>query len=202
MKTHLSADERRAQTAKTVVDLCASDDPATITTGKIANQMRVTQGALFRHFPTKDAIWEYVARWVAEKVLHHLDAAAAETPDPVEALQAMFNAHINFITEHPGVPRIMIGQLQHKLETPARIVVRTLLARYSERVSAKLNQAQLVGKLRSDLNIDAAVTQYIGMVQGLVVQSLITGDMDQMRDQAEHVLQIYFNGILAPRDPS
>ncbi|MFO7649134.1 TetR/AcrR family transcriptional regulator, partial [Halomonas campaniensis] len=59
-RQHLPADERRERTVETVVALCGEEDPATLTTGRIASRMGVTQGALFRHFPNKEAIWEAV----------------------------------------------------------------------------------------------------------------------------------------------
>ena len=53
---HLPAEERRAATVDAVIELAATRDPGEITTTVIAKHMGVTQGALFRHFPSKDAI--------------------------------------------------------------------------------------------------------------------------------------------------
>ena len=50
---YLTADERRAATVQAVVDLAAERNPSDITTTAIAQRMGLTQGALFRHFPTK-----------------------------------------------------------------------------------------------------------------------------------------------------
>jgi TetR/AcrR family transcriptional regulator len=66
---HLPADERRAVTVEAVVELAGSVNPSEITTAAIAKHMNLTQGALFRHFPTKDAIWQAVMEWVAERLL-------------------------------------------------------------------------------------------------------------------------------------
>lgn len=66
--------------------------------------MGVTQGALFKHFPTKDAILEAVMTWVADRLLARVDSAASAMPTAGQALEAMFLAHTSFVTEHPGVP--------------------------------------------------------------------------------------------------
>ena len=50
---YLSAEERREVTVETVIDLAAEQNPTDITTGAIAKRMGVTQGALFRHFPSQ-----------------------------------------------------------------------------------------------------------------------------------------------------
>jgi TetR/AcrR family transcriptional regulator len=198
-KRNLTAEERRERTVDTVIDLSAQDDPANITTGSIAKHMRVTQGALFRHFPSKDAIWEAVIGRIAERVIKRLDKAAASADSPMAALEAMFHAHITFIVEHPGVPRVMMGQLQHARPTPARRMVRSLLFLYRERIERLLVEAQEAGELRRELNIEAAATQFIGTIQGLVMQSLIIGNMNHMAEQAEGAFHLYCHGIQQER---
>lgn len=198
-KRNLTAEERRELTIDAVIDLSAQDDPANITTGSIAKHMKVTQGALFRHFPSKDAIWEAVISRVAERVMKRLDKAAASANNPLAALEAMFHGHITFIVEHPGVPRLMMGQLQHARPTPARRMVRSLLLLYRERIERLLVEAQEAGELRRELNIEAAATQFIGTIQGLVMQSLIIGNMSHMAEQAEGAFLLYCHGIQQER---
>ena len=63
---HLPAEERRAVTVESVVELAATQNPSEITTTAIAKHMGVTQGALFKHFPNKDAILQALCRIVAD----------------------------------------------------------------------------------------------------------------------------------------
>ena len=51
-----STESRQAEIIATMIALAAERNPAEITTTDIAKAMQVTQGALFRHFPTKEAI--------------------------------------------------------------------------------------------------------------------------------------------------
>ena len=79
---HLPAEERRAVIVETVLELAAEGNPAEITTAAIAERMRLTQGALFRHFQSKDAVWSAVMEWVAERLLLLVSRAmkGASTP--------------------------------------------------------------------------------------------------------------------------
>ena len=56
--------------------MAAEQNPNDITTAAIAKRMGLTQGALFRHFPSKDAILQAVMAWVAERLLARVDEAA------------------------------------------------------------------------------------------------------------------------------
>ncbi len=64
-----SAELRKAEIVATVLDLADGIGPDRVTTGAVASQIGVTQAALFRHFPTKDALWQAVAEHVP-KGLH------------------------------------------------------------------------------------------------------------------------------------
>ena len=75
---YLSAEARRAATVEAVIQLAAQTPPSEITTTAIAQHMGVTQGALFKHFPTKEAILEAVMVWVAEHLLSRVDEAEAK----------------------------------------------------------------------------------------------------------------------------
>ncbi|MFH1494673.1 MAG: TetR family transcriptional regulator, partial [Pseudomonadota bacterium] len=98
---HLPAGERRIVTVETVVELAAEQNPSDITTAAIAKKMNLTQGALFRHFPSKDAIWQAVMEWVAERLMARVDRAADSVSSPMAGLEAVFLAHIEFVVEHP-----------------------------------------------------------------------------------------------------
>ena len=131
---YLSAEDRRAATVQAVVDLAAEQNPTEITTTAIADRMGLTQGALFRHFPNKEAIVEATMSWVGERLLVSVDKAAEGAASPGAALEAMFMTHIDFVSKHPGVPRMLFGELQRSGETLAKRMVQTLIRQYEQRL--------------------------------------------------------------------
>lgn len=192
---HLPADERRAVTVEAVIALAAEQNPGEITTAAIARHMGLTQGALFRHFPSKDAILQAVMEWVAERLLARVDKAAQEAASPIAALEAIFMTHIDFIAQHPGVPRMLFGELQRAGDTTAKMMARTMLDRYGKRLSALIEQGKVQGELAAEVNTAAAATLFIGAIQGLVMQSLLAGNTERMRAGAPGAFAIYRRGI-------
>jgi AcrR family transcriptional regulator len=191
----LSAEERRAATVQAVVDLAAERNPAEITTTAIANRMGLTQGALFRHFPTKDEILEATMAWVGERLLISVDKAAEGATSPAAALKAMFMAHTDFVSKHPGVPRILFGELQGSGETLAKRMVQTFIRQYEQRLRRLMEAGKAQGELDPDLDVNAAAVLFIGTVQGLVMQSLLAGMASRIRRDAPAVFAIYLRGI-------
>lgn len=194
-RKHLPADERRAVTVKAVVELAGSRNPSEITTAAIAKHMQLTQGALFRHFPNKDAIWQAAMEWVAGRLLSRIDQAAEQVDSPLAALEAMFMSHVEFVVAHPGVPRMMFSELQRPGSTPAKRMVQTLIQHYGERLQRLIERGKDHGEVSTALDTQAAAMLFIGTIQGLVMQSLIAGEVQRMLIDAPRVFAIYRRGI-------
>lgn len=192
---YLPAEERRALTVDAVIALAAGQNPGDITTAAIAQHMGLTQGALFRHFPSKDAIFEATMEAVAERLLARVDAAAAAAPTALAALEAMFMAHIDFIARHPGVPRMLFGELQRSDGSLPKKVVQALIRQYDARLRKLLDTGHASGELDAALDMDAAAALFLGSIQGLVMQSLLAGRIEHMRSAAPGVFAIYCRGI-------
>ncbi len=196
---YLPAEERREVTVETVIELAAEQNPTDITTGAIAKRMGVTQGALFRHFPSKDAILQAVMEWVSARLLARVDKATSAAASPLAALEAAFMAHIDFISEHPGVPRMLFGELQRAEQTMAKRMAQTLIQRYGERLGRLIAEGKDRGELMTTLDEKTAVTLFIGTIQGLVMQALIAGDVARIRERAPAVFALFRRAIEAPK---
>ena len=80
MQTRLPTEERQAEIVAAALKLARDISPVSITTSDIAAAIGVSQGAVFKHFPTKDAIWLAAMEWVRERLLAKLDEAARAEP--------------------------------------------------------------------------------------------------------------------------
>lgn len=192
---NLPADERRAVTVEAVVELAAEQNPSEITTAAIAKRMNLTQGALFRHFPSKDAIWEAVIAWVAGRLMSRVDRATEAAASPLAALGAVFMTHVDFIAKYPGVPRMIFGELQRAEDSAVKRAVLGLLMRYSERLIALIEAGKKQGQLAREVDAAASAALFIGTIQGLVMQSLLVGNSDLMRAQAPKIFALYSRAI-------
>jgi AcrR family transcriptional regulator len=163
----------------------------------------ITQGAVFRHFANKEAIWLAVMEWVVDQLMQRLQAAAASNghTDPLRALQDVFMAHVEFVMAYPGVPRVIFQELQHADETPLKAAVRNLMQRYRVLVSSLLANAAQMNLLARGTDANAASVLFIGSMQGLVMQSLVNGQVHTIAAQAPGVFSIYLRGITLKEYP-
>ena len=203
----LSTDIRQASLIESALRLAAQRSPADITTGDLAVAVGISQGAVFRHFPSKDAIWIAVIEWVAANLMERLHAAVqARNGDPtashpLAALQDVFIAHVDFVMAHPGVPRIVFQELQHAHATPLKSAVQNLMQQYRDLVVGLLQSAKAQNLLAPGTDLPAAALLFLGSIQGLVMQSMLSGDVQAIARQAPGVFAIYVRGIAAKETP-
>lgn len=216
---------RQASLVEAALLLAAQRSPADITTTDLAQAVGITQGAVFRHFANKEAIWLAALDWVTDTLMNRLHRAAqtalgeqpAQTDTPsalptcapmtlvgtapaLAALQAVFMAHVDFVVEHPGVPRVIFQELQQAGDTALKARVRGLIQQYRQLLMQLLTLAKNTKTIAPQVDMNSAAVLFIGSVQGLVMQSLMSGDVAAMTQQAPGVYALFQRGLLA-QDP-
>lgn len=199
-KRRMGAEERQEEIVRVAIDLAAKNGVESVTTQDMADAMGLTQGAIFRHFPTKDDIWLAAIGWVRRNLMSVVGAAAARSTNPLEALEGMFHAHVSFIARHPAIPRIVFSDHLLRRDTRLKQMIQEIITGYESKIAGLLAQAKEAGLARPDLDEGSAATLFIGMIQGLVLQSNIFGGQRSLSEEAKKVFPIYLNGIQARTD--
>ncbi len=197
VKRRLSTEERQSEIIRVSIELAAEKGVDSVTTQDMADAMNLTQGAIFRHFATKDDIWVAVIVWVRERLMKVLDKAASGASDPLQAIELMFFAHIAFISKHPAIPRLLFSELLHKKNSKLRQLIEGIISGYEAKVAGLLEQGKAQSQVSADLDSQSAAVLYIGMIQGLVMQSSIFGGKRALQREAEKIFPIYLQGVRA-----
>lgn len=190
---HAAADVRRRQITSALVELAAEVDPCSITTSQIASRVGVSQGAIFRHVPTKQSMWDAALEWTLVELNSRFDEL--DLASPFERLEAMLHAHLTFVIDNPGVPRILFGELQRIEETSAKGAVRRLLGDYKTRIVEELERAQGQGQVSAAVDLESASVMFLAMIQGLVMQGVIANDLASLPDKGERLLALFRTAI-------
>jgi len=198
-RQRMPTDERQREIVAAVLALARERGPDAITTQAIADRMGVTQGAVFRHFPDKQAIWLAVFASVRESLGAALTAATGQVDSPLAKIERAFLAHIAFIVANPGVPRVMFHEMQYPGDSPVRAEVRAMITSYRERLTLLFRQAKAAGELPRDLDATLAPVSFIGAVQGLVIEASLAGDETGMLKRARKLLPLLIDGYRGRR---
>ncbi|HUX90873.1 MAG TPA: TetR family transcriptional regulator [Gallionellaceae bacterium] len=202
VKKRMSSEDRQSEIVRVAVELAAEKDVSSVTTQDMADAMHLTQGAIFRHFASKDEIWLAVMHWIQQSLMRVLGKAAADASDPLDAIERMFLAHVSFISKHPAIPRILFSELQHKKDGKMRQLIQEIMSGYEGRIAELLEEAKAQALVDTALDSKSAAVLYIGMIQGLVMQVSIFGGKRSLLQEAAKTFPIFLHGIKKRTDPA
>lgn len=191
----LPAEERQEEIIKAAVELAGEHGVDNVTTQDMANAVGITQGAIFRHFPSKDMIWLAVVHWVRGRLMSVVDLAASQGSDPLDSLEKMFFAHLGFVEKFPAIPKLVFTDQLLKKNPKIRQLVRGILADYEEKVCRLLNQAKAQHLVRQDLDEHSAAAMFIGLIQGLVMRVSIIEARKSLVAEGKLVFPLFLQGI-------
>ncbi len=195
-----SAELRKAEIVATVLDLADKIGPDRVTTGAVASQIGVTQAALFRHFPTKDALWQTVAEHVAEGLANAWDEALRQGDKPIDRLRALISAQFAQIDATPALPMLLFSRELNVNNAELRTTFRGRLMTFRGLLAREVSAAQIAGVLRDDVAADDAAVLLTSLVQGVAIRwALGSRDFD-LCAEGQRLLDVQCRLLAAERE--
>ena len=163
--TRKPAESRRREIADAALRIVAGQGLARFTALAIAREVGVSDAALFRHFPTMDAIVLAVVDRVEEILF---EGFPPSDPDPLARLGRFFERRVAVIRENPGVARIVGSELLAQVAPPEGVARVAALRRRSRAfVHRTLVEARRKGMLADGIAPDEAAVLVLGALLAL-----------------------------------
>lgn len=163
-------EDRQRQIAQAALDLIAEEGLGRFTTAAIARRVGISEGAIFRHFPSKEAIVTAAIGRVEELFEGEPPPAG---PDPIASLRAFMERRIATIQAHPGIGRLVFSdELAHAAGPEGAERIAALKKRSLETVRGYLARAKEQKLLPDGIDID----ELLVIVQGAALALAVYGD--------------------------
>jgi AcrR family transcriptional regulator len=123
----------------------------------VARRAGVGIGTLYRHFPTREALYEAVYRREVEQLGELAEQLKSEA-SPVEALRLWLRSNVAFVATKKGMAAALAIAAQGTSELTA-----FSYERLTKAVGALLDRAVAAGEIRADVSPDDLLRALIGM---------------------------------------
>lgn len=162
-----SSEVRQAELTDAALRIVATRGIAALSTRSLAAEVGLSSGAIFRHFPSLDALLDAVVARV-EAVLEATYPPASLPP--VERLERFVLARSTAVGNQLGILRLVLSE-QFLLALPASGSARlgACVAKTRAFVVACIAEAQAAGQLRDDVPAEALAPIVMGTVQMLAL---------------------------------
>ncbi|PTQ67158.1 TetR/AcrR family transcriptional regulator [Celeribacter persicus] len=170
MSGRQSAEERKAQIVAEVLRLADEIGPDRLSTTDVARAIGLSQPAIFRHFPTKGALWLAVADDIADRLQSCWAVAEAGATGPHARLKALIGAQLTAIAETPALPSILFSRELQVDNQALRDVFRGLLGAFQGRLVAVIRDLQAADDLKRDVSPEDVAILLTSLVQGVAIR--------------------------------
>src|ERR1700719_1320247 len=123
----------------------------------VARRAGVGIGTLYRHFPTREALFEAVYRREVQQ-LGELAEALKNEADSVDALRRWLRSNVEFVATKKGMSAALALAVQGSSELSA-----FSFDRLTKAVGALLDRAVAAGEIRSDISPEDVLRTLVGM---------------------------------------
>jgi AcrR family transcriptional regulator len=123
----------------------------------VAKKAGVGIGTLYRHFPTREALFEAVYRREVQQLSELAEQLKSEA-DPVEALRRWLRSNVEFVATKKGMSAALALAVQSSSELTA-----FSFERLTKAVGALLDRAVAAGEIRSDISPEDILRALVGM---------------------------------------
>ena len=165
-----TADDRKAEIVATTLRLADELGPDRLTTHAVANAVGLTQPGIFRHFPTKHALWLAVVTHIAAGLSDAWAEVLGQDLAPQQRLARLMQAQLGQIAANPAIPAILTSRELHSENAALRDKFTSLMQQFQAILFDTLRQGQADGSFRADLDPQDAAVLLISLIQGLAIR--------------------------------
>jgi AcrR family transcriptional regulator len=192
------AEDRRREIADAALRVIADEGLGRFTALAIARQVGVTDAALFRHFPNKEAIVLAAIERVEELLL---ETFPPPDDDPLLRLGTFFRRRVSVIRSRPGIARLFASEELSRAAPPEGVErLAKLRQRSMSFVRACVAEAAGKGLLAPGVAAEEAALVVLGALLALAHSGAVPpGDSGDLPERMWRTLEHFLRGPARPR---
>ena len=194
-RTRKSAVERKAEIIEAAIRLAGDIGPDRLTTEALAKEIGISQPGIFRHFPTKSAIWEAVGQRIGETLQAKTTPGKSEAGSPVNQLRDAVASHLAYIATTPAIPAILFSRELHSENEKLRVFFAGLITNRQHHFSKLIAKEVEMGRLREQLDPDDAAYLILALIQGLAMRWSLSDRNFDLVEEGIRLLDLQLDGF-------
>jgi len=159
---------RRAQIVSAAKKLIAKYGSEHLTVRRIAREVGVSEGAIYKHFKSKKEVLYFLVDEIEELLLEDIRESRTAGLGAPDVLEKTITAHISSVEKRSGMSFQVIAEIISFGDKKLNGRISEVINRYISCIKEVLTEGIKTGTIRRDVDLDAAAALFFGMVQGLI----------------------------------
>ena len=188
---------RQRQIIEAARNLITTRGMESVTIDAIAEEVGLTEGAIYRHFASKRQILSLLVDDIERNLLETVEGAQTQGSLALESLAHIMEAHLSDVEGRRAVSFIVIAEAMGFDGTGLASRVSLMFTRYLELIQAVLDRGIREGGIRPDVDTNAAATMFFGLIQSTATLWALDGYSARLAEFRSHMWDIYRKGIIS-----
>ncbi len=171
----LSTDIRQEQIKQAVLDIIYTDGLKHLSTRNLARRIGMSEGAIFRHFASKQDIILSIIKDVQKEFIGSLQVIANSGKDPETRLHEFLCATVNYLTNNNGITMLMFSEASHNNDADLKNSLQQIFNMQRNLVSKIILDGIAIGRWDESISVENVAMLYMGIPLSLNVELILGG---------------------------
>ena len=196
---HLDSDVRRHQIVQTARKIVATHGMSSLTIHELAREVGVSEGAIYRHFKSKDEILMVLIQEIERNLLDIIAESARPHEGAMDQLRHLFQRHFAVAERRSGVSFVIVSEALRFADLQVRQATREMVEHYLDVVGSILKRAVDDGEIDNKADVKAAALMFFGMVEASVTLWSFNNRAHPLAQHSASMWSVFKDG-LAPKE--
>ena len=166
-----------------------------VTIDAIAEEVGLTEGAIYRHFTSKHQILTLLIDDIERSLLNTVRSAQVEGDSALENLERILEAHLSDVEGHRAASFVVITEAMGFDGIGLGPRVSSMLTHYLEFVRGVLEQGIKEGSIRHNVDAEAAAIAFLGLIQSTATLWALNSHSPPLTERRVQMWDIYEKGV-------
>jgi AcrR family transcriptional regulator len=171
-----------------------------ITVRRMAKEIGVSEGAIYRHFKSKREILSFLVDDIETTLMEDIDNSYTSEIGSIMLLEKIVMDHISSIQQRKGVTFQVIAEIISLGDKKLNKKIYDVIIKYISRIQGILSEGIKAGVIRTDVNLEAASHLFFGMTQGIVNIWSLSQYNFNLQEKYKPLLDTFMKAIKQPEN--
>ena len=181
-RKRLSKEERRKEILRSAVEVFSKSNYSKAKVADIAAAAGVSEAMVYKHFPSKKAVFIEVLHHMSQMTITHLQEEVKREPDALKAMRNMATTYYKMVTGHSSEVKVHFQAISEICDEDIADRLHQDQEDYMSFITSLVEKGIEQGSLRKDLDVDSfvllldGVGVFMNMINLLSFQEQFTED--------------------------
>ena len=185
-----STEIRQEQIKQAVLDIIFTDGLKNLSTRNLAKKIGMSEGAIFRHFPTKQDIILSIIADFQNELIGSLRNIANSTVESEQRLYEFLCTTVKYLTDNKGITILLLSEASHNGDEVLKNKLQQIFNSQKELIIKIIQEGIATGNWDESISVEDLATLYMGIPVSVNVNLVLSGGVFHRDNFCKRMMQL------------